>query len=78
VEGRDPDPYRSYLLRLWREERQGVQVWRASLQSVQTGERLAFASLEALCDFLKQETRTDQATAREGRDEGDRREVPMD
>ncbi|MEZ4727761.1 MAG: hypothetical protein R3E79_11590 [Caldilineaceae bacterium] len=30
------DSYQSYLLRLWQEECNGVPVWRASVESVQT------------------------------------------
>lgn len=40
----------SYLLRLWRSGADGA--WRASLQSVQTGERHMFADLESLLTFL--------------------------
>ena len=63
-----PD-YRSYLLRLWRgsgcEESHsedgefpcagGKVVWRASLESVCTGERRSFASLDDLFDFLREQ-----------------------
>lgn len=41
----------SYLLRLWRSDDQ----WRASLQSVQTGERHLFADLESLFAFLAEQ-----------------------
>ena len=61
--------YLSYLLRLWREDdgggehREGAEpdqaggkaVWRASLESVRTGERQSFASLEELFDFLREQ-----------------------
>lgn len=56
-----PD-YLSYLLRLWRlsggEERSREEktVWRASLESSYTGERLGFAGLEELIDFLREQT----------------------
>jgi hypothetical protein len=40
----------SYLLRLWRGGEDGG--WRASLQSIQTGERRMFANLESLLTFL--------------------------
>jgi hypothetical protein len=52
----EPQRYVSYLLRLWQTERGGTLVWRASLQSAHTGERLGFASLADLCAFLEQET----------------------
>ena len=67
--GEQPD-YLSYLLRLWRESDDGKPhredaesghaggkvVWRASLESVCTGERRSFASLEELFDFLREQT----------------------
>jgi hypothetical protein len=52
----------SYLLRLWRASDdpifsgRGVELWRASLERVQDGERLSFATLDELVDFLRQET----------------------
>ena len=46
--------YVSYLLRLWETKREGVSIWRASLQSPDTGERTGFASLDALFAFLRQ------------------------
>jgi hypothetical protein len=48
--------YRSYLLRLWRATCDGETVWRASLESPQTGERTGFASLEALFLHLQANT----------------------
>lgn len=54
--------YQSYLLRLWRATCDGETVWRASLESPQTGERAGFASLEALFDHLQ----TSTAEAKEG------------
>ena len=42
--------YNAWLLRLWRSGAQGD--WRASLQSVRTGERHMFADLESLLVFL--------------------------
>jgi hypothetical protein len=50
-----PD-YLSYLLRLWRAQEKGRDVWRASLQSPQSGEQVRFATLEALIDYLRQQT----------------------
>lgn len=69
-QGRQPDTYLSYVLRLWYVERQGMGTWRASLQSARSGQRVAFAGLEELCDFLQRETRIDRAAARAGDDEG--------
>ena len=51
----EPRSYLSYLLRLWQTKKDGRLVWRASLQSPDTGERQGFASLEALFAHLRQE-----------------------
>ena len=50
--------YLSYLLRLWREERGEKTVWRASLESVQTGERCSFGTIDDLFHFLHEQTET--------------------
>jgi hypothetical protein len=47
--------YFSYLLRLWRVGKEEA-VWRASLESPHTGERIGFASLDALFAFLREQT----------------------
>ncbi len=46
--------YASYLLRLWKTEEEGEPHWRASLVSVQTGERRSFANLELMVAFLQE------------------------
>jgi hypothetical protein len=43
--------YKSFMLRIWRDEGDGG--WRATLESVVTGEVRAFASLEHLLTFLE-------------------------
>ena len=43
----------SYLLRLWQAEAEGRVIWRASLQSPGTGDRLGFATLSELLSFLE-------------------------
>jgi hypothetical protein len=56
--------YLSYLLRLWQESGGSPPgdplgdppLWRASLESPQSGERLGFASLADLFAFLEKET----------------------
>ena len=48
--------YYSFLLRLWRTSSHGNAVWRASLESAQTGERCGFADLESLFAFLEEQT----------------------
>ena len=51
--------YVSYLLRMWQDSsdeelsRSKEAAWRATLQSPRTGERVGFASLDDLFDFLK-------------------------
>ena len=44
--------YMSYLLRLGRLRSGGEMVWRASLESPHTGERVGLASLDDLFGFL--------------------------
>ena len=60
VKGKLPEQvqqrYISYLLRLWHTRSKRELVWRASLESAQTGERRGFANLTDLLTFLEQET----------------------
>jgi hypothetical protein len=51
-----PRRYLAYMLRLWQVDGEGGPTWRASLESPHTGERHGFASLEALCAFLREKT----------------------
>ena len=53
----------SYLMRLWKTDSEGEGVWRASLESPDTGQRKGFATLRDLFAFLE------QATGRRGRGE---------
>ena len=48
--------YYAYLLRLWRTDEDGPVTWLASLQDSRTGEETGFANLEALLEFLRQQT----------------------
>jgi hypothetical protein len=48
-------PYLAYLLRLWQAREGGCAVWRASVESPQTGERRGFASLADLFTFFQGE-----------------------
>jgi len=48
--------YLSYLLRLWQTQSEGRWVWRASLESAHEHRRLGFADLEALFDYLREQT----------------------
>ncbi len=60
---REQPDYVSYLLRLWRESGDGgvyrgdeKAVWRASVESSLSGERVGFANLEELFEFLRRQT----------------------
>ena len=46
--------YKAYLLRLWRESHEAA--WRAMLESPNSGERAAFATLGELVAFLEDKT----------------------
>jgi hypothetical protein len=46
--------YHAYLLRLWRENE--MAPWRLTLQDSQTGERIGFADLGKLTNFLEDKT----------------------
>lgn len=48
--------YLSYLLRLWMVKSAGETLWRASLESSLTGDRLGFPDLEALFLYLERIT----------------------
>ena len=54
---RPPTKYLSYLLRLW-EVSAGSEdeTWRASIECVQDGTRVTFATLDELLAFLQQQT----------------------
>ena len=45
--------YESYLLRLWESDEAGQLVWRASIESSDTGERHGFADLASLFAYLE-------------------------
>lgn len=47
--------YLAYMLRLWQVD-EDKMVWRASLENAHTGARQGFASLDALLEFLEDET----------------------
>ena len=49
--------YLAYLLRLWQVWEGENALWRASLESPQTGERRGFANLPELFTFLETEAR---------------------
>jgi len=67
--------YLSYLLRLWQAGTGQAIEWRASLEEVSTGERRAFAGLDALLDYLRQQTRAGSPPEESGRDMDKREEV---
>jgi len=47
--------YFAYMLRLWQVDADGEPIWRASLESPHTGERVGFAGLDELFDFLREQ-----------------------
>ena len=50
--------YESFLLRLWESDEASQLVWRASLESTDTGERRGFADLDSLFAYLATVCRT--------------------
>jgi hypothetical protein len=48
--------YLAYMLRMWRVEAEDGPVWRASLESPHTGERVGFRNREAMLAFLVDKT----------------------
>ncbi|TFH46616.1 MAG: hypothetical protein E4H01_09665 [Lysobacterales bacterium] len=66
--------YLSYLLRLWQVSGSDLpngdqQLWRASLETPQDGDRLAFASSDALFAFLENETGSSSSSLEHGDEE---------
>ena len=57
---REQQRYISYLLRLWQTESDDGLVWRASLESPQSGERVGFTSLACLFGYLEREMRDNE------------------
>ncbi len=51
----NPEEYLSFVLRLWREDKQGGR-WLSSLQNPITGERIGFACVDGLFEFLREKT----------------------
>jgi hypothetical protein len=62
----------AYLLRLWQVRCEEGTAWRASLESAKGGERVGFASLGALFDFLRRRTEEGEMNGEENvcREEG--------
>lgn len=58
--------YVSFLLRLWQSDEAGRPIWRASLESAQTGEKYHFPSVSVLAEYLEREF---------GRREGEKEEI---
>ena len=50
--------YESFLLRLWESDEAGQLIWRASLESTDTGERHGFADLASLFAYLETVSQT--------------------
>ncbi len=60
-----PD-YCSFLVRLWRVSVEGGLAWRGSLQRPGSAAVTGFASLEELCQLLREETGEEEAGAPDG------------
>jgi hypothetical protein len=50
-----PRHYMSYLLRAWQASEDEPALWRASLESPHTGERVGFENLEMALEFLRRQ-----------------------
>ena len=61
MDERQPE-YRSYLLRLWWASEKGALILRIFVEDPHTGERQAFAGLEELIAFLREEIGLDDHT----------------
>jgi len=78
MDTQSPD-YQSYLLRLWRVRSRAASpsheasIWRASLEHPHTGERVGFASLDDLVEYLRHHM--DVAEADQGQRGGDDQEL---
>ena len=59
--------YTSYILRLWQVSNDEQPVWHASLEDPLSGQRMAFATLDDLCAFLREETAVKRDTTRDDR-----------
>jgi len=62
------DRYVSYLLRLWQTTSSNKIVWWASLENSQTGERQGFASLDAISNYLRQQTDAETEPGERGKE----------
>ena len=52
---KQPEPYKSFLVRLWWEDEGGEQEsgWRIEIESIQTGQKWQISDLETIVRFLK-------------------------
>ncbi len=50
--------YESFLLRVWESDQAGELIWRASLESTDTGERRGFTDLDGLFAYLEKVCQT--------------------
>jgi hypothetical protein len=56
MNGKAPNNYVSFILRLWRGREGEDGGWRASLEDPLTGERVGFGSLDEMFEFLRKQT----------------------
>jgi hypothetical protein len=61
-----PATYHAYLLRLWREEKEGTIQWHSQIDHIQSGRRWSFDTLDRLLDFLRRQTEVPAARAPPG------------
>ena len=54
--------YVAYLIRLWLSDNAGEPVWRGSLEDPHTGNRLGFADLSSLFEYLRRQTESQSNT----------------
>lgn len=72
MEKANQSDYHAYLLRMWRDERDGP--WRTTLVNPHSGEQLNFASLEQMWAFLQTLLREEKEEVR-GKTEDGRRKM---
>jgi hypothetical protein len=66
-------PYASFMVRLWREEGSSAEVlgtdWQSEIQHIQSGRSWAFATLDELLEFLRQQAEEPELLRRPESDE---------
>ena len=60
-----PQPYLSFLVRLWKVDQEAQVYWRVSIEDPFTGERCGFMNLKAFIAFLEKKMRDFQGTGQD-------------